>query len=124
MDLAKAPSATRPAKGELDLVRLTARRQALEDAVAVCLQDAPELGRAGGRVRALAVLGVEVVHRRRGAAVPGSIIDRIAPQPPGLGPTYPDAQGRAVELDPLPGEDPRLPVGREEVGVLGGQCSA
>ena len=41
-------------------------------------------------------------------------------QPPAR-PTDPVAQGRAVELDPLSGEDPRLAVERQEVGVLGHQ---
>src|SRR3712207_285674 len=35
---------------------------------------------------AFAVLGIEVDYRRRGAAVPGSVINCIAPQASGLGP--------------------------------------
>ena len=149
----------RPAEGEPDLARRPVRQQALEAAIAVHLQHALELGQVGGRVLALAVLGVEVDHRRRGAAVPGPVVDRIAPQAPGLGPAPagvehrqrrvvgedpgrahdvpaqqapqrlqppagpadPVAQGRAVELDPLPGEDLRLAVERQEIGVLGHQ---
>jgi hypothetical protein len=61
----------RPAERELDLVRRAARQQALEAAVAVHLQHTLELGQVGGRVLALAVLGVEVDHRRRGLAAQG-----------------------------------------------------
>src|SRR4051794_29174735 len=43
VDLVKAPSAMRPAKGELDLVRRATRQQALEPAVTVDLQDASEV---------------------------------------------------------------------------------
>ena len=39
-------------------------------------------------------------------------------QPP-VGPAHPVAQGRAVELDALPGEDLGLPVKRQVIGVLG-----
>src|SRR3954454_20282568 len=97
---------------------------------------------------ALAVLGVEEDHRRRGAAVPGPVVDGVAPQAAGLGPPSagiehrqarvvgedpgrahdvlaqeapqrleppasppdPVAERGAVELDTLPGEDPRLAV--------------
>ena len=41
-------------------------------------------------------------------------------QPP-AGPPDPVAQGGAVELDPLPGEDPGLAVQGQEIGVLGHQ---
>ena len=149
----------RPAEGEPDLPGRPVLEQALEPAVAVDLQDAPELGQVGGRVLALAVLGVEVDHRRRGAAAPGPVVDRVAPQPAGLGPAPagvehrqrgvvgedpgramtcrrsrrhsgsshqqarpdPVAQGRAVQVDPLPGEDPGLAVQGQEIGVLGHQ---
>src|SRR3954464_10100523 len=145
----------RPAEGEPDLPGRTVREQALEPAVAVHLQDAPEPGQVGRRVLALAVLGVEVDHRRRGAPAPGPVVDRVAPQPPGLGPAPagfehrqarvigedpgrghdvpaqqppqrlqppagppdPVAQGRAVELDPLPGEDPGLAVQGQASGA-------
>ena len=41
-------------------------------------------------------------------------------QPP-AGPPHPVAQRGAVELDPLPGEDPGLAVQGQEIGVLGHQ---
>ncbi len=41
-------------------------------------------------------------------------------QPP-AGPAHPVAQRGAVELDPLPGEDPGLAVQGQEIGVLGHQ---
>src|SRR4051812_1284225 len=75
-----------PAEGEPDLPDRTVREQALEAAVAVHLQDAPELGQVGGRVLAPAVLGIEVDHRRRGAAAPRAVVDGIAPQAAGPGP--------------------------------------
>src|SRR3954467_10021258 len=85
VELVEAPPAMRPTERELDLVRRAARQQALEAAVAVYLQDTLEPGQVSGRMLALAVLGVEVDHRRRGAAVPRPVVDRIAPEPPGLG---------------------------------------
>src|SRR3954465_646884 len=77
----------RPAEDEPDLPGRSVLEQALEPRVAVHLQDASELGQVGRRVLALAVLGVEVDHRRRGAAAPGPIVDRVTPEPSGLGPT-------------------------------------
>jgi hypothetical protein len=38
---------------------------------------------------------------------------------PPAGPAHPVAQGRAVELDALAGEDLGLPVKRQKIGVLG-----
>src|SRR4051812_48657195 len=73
----------RPAEREPDLAGRPVLEQALEAAVAVHLQDAPEPGQVGGRVLAPAVLGVEVDHRRRGAPAPGPVVDPVAPQPPG-----------------------------------------
>jgi hypothetical protein len=92
-----------PTEGELDLVRRMARQQALEASIAVHLQDALELGQVGGRMLAFAVLGIEVDHRRRGAAVPGSVINRIAPQAPGFGPTPAGIEHRQARVI---GEDP------------------
>src|SRR3954467_13660069 len=86
MDLVKSPPAVRPAEGELDPVRWATRQQALEASITVHLQHAREPGQVGGRMLAFAVLGIEVDHRRRGAALPGSVIDRVAPQAAGLGP--------------------------------------
>ena len=159
VDLVEAPPAMRPAEGEPDLARRPALQQALEAGIAVHLQHALELGQVGGRMLALAVLGVEVDHRRRGAAAPGPVIDRVAPQAgrswsgpgrgrapagcvvgedpgrahhvpaqeapqrlqPPAGPPDPVAQRGAVELDPLPGEDPGLAVQGQKIGVLGHQ---
>jgi hypothetical protein len=61
----------RPAEGQPDRTRRAVLEQALEASIAVHLQDALELGQVGGRVLAFAILGVEVDHRRRGAAVQG-----------------------------------------------------
>src|SRR3954454_4804087 len=93
----------RPAEGEPDLAGWSVLEQTLEARVAVDLQDAPEPGQVGGRTFPLAVLGVEVDHRRRGAAVPGPVVDRVAPQPPGLGPTPAGVEHRQRRVI---GEDP------------------
>jgi hypothetical protein len=70
VDLVKASSARRPAEREPDLTRASARQQAFEPAVAVHLQHALEVGQMRGRALALAVLGIEKDHRRRGGASP------------------------------------------------------
>jgi hypothetical protein len=108
VDLVKAPSAMGPAEGQPDLAGRSAREQALEPAVTIDLQHALEPSQVRGRPLALAVLGIEVDRRWRGLAAPGPVVDRIAPQPPGLGP--PSArvehrQGRVVGEDPGRGHD-------------------
>src|SRR5215208_5483652 len=108
MDLVKASPAMRPAESEPDLTRRPVLQQALEAGIAVHLQHALELGQVGGRVLALAVLGVEEDHRRRGAAVPGPVVDGVAPQPPGLGPApagVEHRQRRVIGEDPGRGQD-------------------
>jgi len=103
VELVEAPPAMGPTEGELDLVRWATRQQALEASIAVHLQDTLELGQVGGRMLTLAVLGVEVDHRRRGAALPGPIIDGVAPQAPGLGPAPARVEHRQARVV---GEDP------------------
>src|SRR3954463_15632573 len=103
MDLVKPPPAVRPAEGELDPVRWATRQQALEAGITVHLQHAREPGQVSRRVLAFAVLGVEVDHRRRGAALPGSVIDRVAPQAAGLGPAPAGVEHRQARVV---GEDP------------------
>ena len=128
--------------------------------VAVHLQDALELGQVRGRMLALAVLGVEVDHRRWGACrsragrrrrSPTSGRSWSRPRPgssTGKGvssakmwveprtcrcsrrhrgsshqharPTQ-SHRGGAVELDPVPGEDLRLPIERQVITELGHQ---
>ncbi len=79
---------------------------------------APGLGPAPARVehRQGRVVGEDP---RRAHDVPvQQVPERL--QPPAR-PADPVAQGRAVELDPVPGEDRRLAVERQEVGILGHQ---
>src|ERR671913_1182543 len=70
VELVEAPPAMRPTERELDLVRRATRQQALEAPIAIDLQYAREPGQMRRRVLALAVLGVEIDHRRWSAAAP------------------------------------------------------
>jgi site-specific DNA recombinase len=93
----------RPAEGQADRPRRAVLQQALEPRVAVHLQHAREPGQVGGRMLALAVLGVEEDHRRRGAPAPRPVVDGVAPQPPGLGPAPAGVEHRqrgVVDEDP------------------------
>ena len=87
-------SAVRPAEGEPHRAAGPVAREALEAAVAVDLQDAGEAGQMRRRSLALAILGIDIGHRRRCGPLPGSVIDRIGPQPAGLGPAAPRIEHR------------------------------
>jgi hypothetical protein len=56
-----------------------------ESSIAIDLQRAAECRQVLGRMLASAVLGVDVGCRRMSGSGPRPIIDRIAPQTPGLG---------------------------------------
>ena len=60
--------------------------QPLESGIAIDLKHAAERSQVRGRVRALAVLGVDVGGDRMTGAAPRPVIDRVAPQPSRLGP--------------------------------------
>jgi hypothetical protein len=59
--------------------------QVAEPGIAINLQRAFERRQVLGRMRTSAVLGVDVGGRRMSGSDPRTIIDSIAPEPPGLG---------------------------------------
>src|SRR5271167_2366576 len=59
--------------------------QPLEPGITIDLKYAAEPGQMLGRMRALAVLGVDIGGDRMAGAAPRPVIDRIAPQPSRLG---------------------------------------
>jgi hypothetical protein len=82
LNVVKLPPRMRPAEGKFD--RLTVTCNADEASVAVGLQQTPEAFQVARRMRALAVLAVNVSGSGMAWSAPRPRIDRIAPEPSGL----------------------------------------
>src|SRR6202030_475396 len=85
VELVEAPPAMPPTENQLDRA-VPALRQSGEPSVAIDLQLAVEAREMIGGMLALTILTVDVGGGRMSRTFPGPRIDRIAPQPPGLGP--------------------------------------
>jgi hypothetical protein len=85
VEFVERPPRVRPTECQLDRGILARLDQAAEPGIAIHLQCASECRQVRGRMLAPAILGVDVGCCRMRGAGPGAIIDRVAPQPPGLG---------------------------------------
>ena len=75
-----------PTERQLDRGILARFDQVAEPGIAIHLQGAPERSQVCDRVFTPAVLGVDIGRYRMRWTSPRSIVDRIAPEPSGLGP--------------------------------------
>jgi hypothetical protein len=83
LNVVKLPPCMRPTEGEFD--RFTVTSNANEASIAVGLQQTPEAFQVARRMLALAVLAVNIRGSGMARAAPRPGIDRIAPEPSGLG---------------------------------------
>ena len=118
VELVKVPPHVGPAEREADRAVGAVARQPLEPGIAIDLQHAAECRQMPGGTHALAILGVDVGRHRGRRAAPWPVIDRVAPEPPGLGPaaTGVEHRQRRVVGEQL-GRGQPMPTSRSYSGV-------
>jgi hypothetical protein len=159
MNVVKFPPRMGPAKSQPWPVIRCHADQATEAGIAIDLEQSTEALQVAGRVLTFAILTIDIGSRWMAWPTPRPIVDRIAPQPPGLGASPSGVQHRQrrvigehlgrtqhgaeqqfvqrrqppagtadpvtqrgpIQRDALSGEDLRLPVQREMVGVFADQ---
>jgi hypothetical protein len=85
VELVKVPPHVGPAESQADRGVGAIAGQPLEPGIAIDLQHAAECRQMRGGPDTFAILGVDIGRHRVTWAAPWPVIDRIAPEPPGLG---------------------------------------
>src|SRR5271166_4957424 len=114
VELVEASPAMRPTENQLDRAA-AALRQSGEPRVAIDMQLAVEACEMFGGMLALAVLTVDVGGGRMPRCIPGPRVNRVAPQPPGLGPAATGIEYRQGSV--ISKQHRRGQYGRDRQGV-------
>jgi hypothetical protein len=85
MDVVEFPSCVRPTKGQDRCVVRCAGDQAAKPGITIDLKQPAEALQMGCRMLALTIFTIDIRGRRMTGSRPRTVVDRVAPQPPGLG---------------------------------------